>query len=107
LKPKDTFRQCENCPEMAVVPAGSFMMGSPPGEKDRAERDGPQQVVTINKPFAVAKPHVTIDQFAGKPGIKDRNSTSDREFVAKSLFCADGSHPVVCVNWNDAKIMQS
>jgi formylglycine-generating enzyme required for sulfatase activity len=39
LKPKDTLRQCENCPEMAVVPAGSFMMGSPPGEKDRDERD--------------------------------------------------------------------
>jgi formylglycine-generating enzyme required for sulfatase activity len=29
LKPKDSFRECENCPEMVVVPAGSFTMGSP------------------------------------------------------------------------------
>jgi hypothetical protein len=32
LKPKDTFRDCPNCPEMVVVPAGSFLMGSPAGE---------------------------------------------------------------------------
>src|SRR5215212_9772142 len=24
LKPKDTFKECANCPEMMVVPAGSF-----------------------------------------------------------------------------------
>jgi hypothetical protein len=30
LKPKDTFRECESCPEMVVIPAGSFTMGSPP-----------------------------------------------------------------------------
>src|SRR5579872_4567424 len=32
LKPKDTFRECANCPEMVVVPAGSFTMGSPTTE---------------------------------------------------------------------------
>ena len=29
LKPKDSFKECDECPEMVVVPAGSFMMGSP------------------------------------------------------------------------------
>src|SRR5664279_49580 len=29
LKPKDSFKECENCPEMVVVPKGSFMMGTP------------------------------------------------------------------------------
>ena len=29
LKPKDVFKECDTCPEMVVVPAGSFMMGSP------------------------------------------------------------------------------
>jgi formylglycine-generating enzyme required for sulfatase activity len=28
LKPKDTFKECANCPEMRVVPAGSFTMGA-------------------------------------------------------------------------------
>jgi hypothetical protein len=27
LKPKDIFKECDNCPEMVVVPAGRFMMG--------------------------------------------------------------------------------
>ena len=36
LKPKDTFRECaKNCPEMVVVPAGTFMMGSPEREGSR------------------------------------------------------------------------
>src|SRR5262249_11201200 len=29
LKPKDIFRECDRCPEMIIVPAGSFTMGSP------------------------------------------------------------------------------
>ena len=32
---KDGFRDCADCPEMIVVPAGEFMMGSPPSEKGR------------------------------------------------------------------------
>src|SRR5262245_20347743 len=32
LKAKDSFKECDHCPEMVVVPAGSFMMGSPAGE---------------------------------------------------------------------------
>jgi formylglycine-generating enzyme required for sulfatase activity len=33
---------------MVVVPAGSFTMGSPPGEKDRDQWEEPQQVVTTS-----------------------------------------------------------
>jgi hypothetical protein len=29
LKPKDSFKECSNCPEMVVVPAGEFLMGTP------------------------------------------------------------------------------
>src|SRR5262249_39605710 len=53
LKPKDSFKECDNCPEMVVVAAGKFMMGSPDGEKDRGKDEGPQHVVTVSKPFAV------------------------------------------------------
>jgi hypothetical protein len=35
LKVKDTFRECDKCPEMVVVPAGSFVMGSPDTELNR------------------------------------------------------------------------
>jgi formylglycine-generating enzyme required for sulfatase activity len=72
LKPKDTFRECEGCPEMVVVPAGAFMMGSPAGEQDRYDTEDPQHVVTIGRPFAVGKFHVTVDQFkafVAAPGV--------------------------------------
>ncbi|MFM1815240.1 MAG: hypothetical protein RLZ98_1935, partial [Pseudomonadota bacterium] len=53
------FRDCASCPEMVVVPAGSFMMGSPEKEEGRYNDEGPQRRVTIAKPFAVGKYEVT------------------------------------------------
>jgi len=69
LKPGDSFRECDNCPEMVVVPAGSFTMGSPESEKGRNTWEGPQHVVTFAQPFAVGKFEVTVD--APKTGAKD------------------------------------
>jgi hypothetical protein len=46
LRPRAPFQECRDCPEMIVVPAGDFMMGSPPEEgNNRNER--PQHKVTI------------------------------------------------------------
>ncbi|MGD9712875.1 MAG: TIR domain-containing protein, partial [Thermomicrobiales bacterium] len=56
LKPGDTFKECANtfCADMIVLPAGSFIMGSPATERGRAVNEGPQHTVTIKKPFAVS-----------------------------------------------------
>ncbi|WP_457646845.1 hypothetical protein, partial [Profundibacter sp.] len=32
VAPLERFRECEHCPEMIVMPPGSFMMGAVPGE---------------------------------------------------------------------------
>ena len=61
-------------PEMVVVPAGSFMMGTAQAEIDalckeypavaeRSRREGPQHKVTIAKPFAVGRFAVTRGEF--------------------------------------------
>jgi formylglycine-generating enzyme required for sulfatase activity len=50
-----SFRDCPNCPEMVVVPAGAFMMGSPENEPGRKKSEGPQHKDTFAKPFAVGK----------------------------------------------------
>jgi formylglycine-generating enzyme required for sulfatase activity len=113
LKPKDVFRECENCPDMVVVPAGSFMMGSPPGDGNRRDDEGPQQMVTFAKPFAVGRVHVTVDQYAafvGETGYYPWNACEkwpgSREHNGSWRdpgFAQEGSHPVVCVSWDDAK----
>jgi formylglycine-generating enzyme required for sulfatase activity len=115
LAPADSFRECDDCPEMVVVPAGSFTMGSPSGETGRNSWEGPQRVVTFAQPFAVGKFEVTVDQFAafvretGHPaGTRCwtfENGTfgdkPDRSFRNPG-YVQDGSHPAVCLSWHDA-----
>ena len=62
-KPGDKFKDCDDCPEMVVVPAGTFIMGSPENEKDRDNDEGPQQRITIEKPFAIGIYEITFEQW--------------------------------------------
>lgn len=58
LKPGDVFRDCAECPDMVVVPAGIFVMGS---EKQKRER--PTRVIRVRKPFAIGRFEVTRDEW--------------------------------------------
>jgi formylglycine-generating enzyme required for sulfatase activity len=116
LKPKDSFKECEVCPEMVVVPAGAFAMGSPNNEKARDDSEGPQHKVTIARSFALGKFEVTVDQFAAfvtETG-HDTGSTCDIWLDGKWAersgyswrspgFSQSGSHPAACLSWDDAK----
>ncbi|HVG54901.1 MAG TPA: hypothetical protein VM846_10745, partial [Vicinamibacterales bacterium] len=44
VKPGQSFKECRNCPEMVVVPAGTFMMGSPANEPERRENEPQHRV---------------------------------------------------------------
>ena len=57
------FRDCPTCPEMIVVPAGSYEMGSPSSEAGRDDDEGPVHQVTITKSFAVGKYEVTFNEW--------------------------------------------
>jgi formylglycine-generating enzyme required for sulfatase activity len=59
LKAGDVFRDCSDCPEMVVVPAGLFIMGS--NKKRKAEQ--PAHQVNITEPFAVGRYEITFDQW--------------------------------------------
>jgi formylglycine-generating enzyme required for sulfatase activity len=63
LKPKDSFKECSACPEMVVVPSGTFVMGSSDSERLRVKDEGPQHTVTIKQPFAVGKFAITFDEW--------------------------------------------
>ena len=58
-KPGSVFKDCKNCPEMVVLPAGSFVMGTPEDEVGREPDEGPQHSVTFKNAFAMSRFHVT------------------------------------------------
>lgn len=61
-KPGGAFKECLHCPEMVVIPAGSFVMGTAETEPHHRASER-QHSVTIAKPFAVSKTEVTWDQW--------------------------------------------
>ena len=58
-KPGDIFKDCKICPEMIVIPAGKFLMGSTKGKK----RELPVTEVVIPRPLAVSRYEITFDEW--------------------------------------------
>ena len=116
-----THRDCDVCPEMVVVPAGSFIMGSPESEQGRESDEGPLRRVTIARPFAVALHEVTRDAFAAFVAATGYGTQEAATCFAESKigeadwgererhdwrfpgYPQNGRHPVVCVSWEGAK----
>ncbi len=94
LKLGTSFKEGADRPEMIVVPAGRFLMGSLSGQGN--DNEGPQHEVTIAKPFAVAKFALTFDEWDAFARGAHRQHVSDSEW-------GRGRRPVINVNWNDAK----
>ena len=107
IAPGTIFRDCEGArlaragraapgagvfcgPEMVVIPAGSFMMGSPASEPERDNDEGPQHRVTIGQAFAVGKFEVTQAEWRSVMG------TDPSHFKG-------GRKPVESVSWDDAQ----
>ena len=97
-RPGPVFRDCDMCPEMVVVPAGSFMMGSPESEEGRFGDEGPQHRVTIGSPFAVGVYEVTFAEWdaCARAGGCGWYRPSDGGW-------GRGSRPVINVSWDDAQ----
>ncbi len=93
----DTFRDCEQCPLMVVLPAGTYLMGSPPAEPDRNSDEEPRRQVTIAKPFAVAKYEVT---FAEWDACRRSGGCSHNP---DDYNWGRGNRPVIDVSWRDAQ----
>ena len=62
LKPGTVFRDCEDCPEMVVLPAGRFQRGAPTGEAGATAEERPMQQMTLAVPFAMSVTEVTFEQ---------------------------------------------
>ena len=82
LQPKDSFKECDNCPEMVVVPKGSFIMGTPVTEVDRYKGEDPLHRVSFARPFAVGRFTISFDEWDAclADGGCDGNKGDDHEF---------------------------
>jgi formylglycine-generating enzyme required for sulfatase activity len=105
-----TFRDCETCPEMVVIPPRTFILGSPETEKDRDKDEG-QHKVTITYSFAVSKGPITWDQWeaCAREAVCDGQAVEtalrlDREGkpIPDYVDHGRGNHPIVGVSWWDA-----
>ena len=96
-EPGEQFRDCSGCPEVVVVPAGSFQMGSPADEEGR-DSDETRRRVTIREPFAVGVREVTFAEWDAcvSAGGCGRYRPVDGVW-------GRGRQPVINVSWDDAQ----
>ena len=96
-KAGDTFKDCPECPEMVVIPAGSFTMGSPANEKEHFEQEGPQHSVRIPRSFSLGMYEVTFAEWDACVLAGGCSQRPGDEGWGR------GQRPVINVSWDDAK----
>jgi len=100
MAPGEPFQDCPDCPQMVVVPAGSFEMGSPRSENGRRPVEDPQHGVEIVRDFAVGKYEVTVGEFRLFVEATERDMSGTRSCWER--YDLTEEHPVTCVSWQDA-----
>ena len=86
LKAGDTFKDCDTCPEMVVVPPGSFKLGS-----NVSDAEGrPAHWSDIPNAFAVGRYEVTQAEWRALMGANPSSFRGDR-------------NPVETITWKEAK----
>ena len=108
------FRDCADCPEMVVIPAGSFAMGSLPKEAGRFDNEGPRRFIEVPG-FALGKYPVTVAEY--RRFLEDTNyqpPACDEKMGLGWYMGGDGlvyppgglappRWPAFCLNWEDAR----
>ena len=120
----EPFRDCDACPEMVTIPAGSFLMGATSAEakregapRDTWDRSEPRRAIAVPA-FALSRFETTVGEFAAfvaDTGYDAGNSCQTKDAAGKVLVGENRDwrnpgfvgqtdcHPVVCVSWHDAK----
>jgi hypothetical protein len=118
--PGQKFKDCEACPELVLLPQGSFRMGAPDHEQDREVSEGPVHDVSIGYSAVMGRTEVTFGEFslfAASSGYRtdaERGpgcaSWVDGEWKKDKSrhwrnpgFAQTDAHPVTCISWNDAQ----
>lgn len=95
--PGREFRDCDGCPLMVSLPAGTASLGAPDSDPEATPAEGPQRPVTFSGLFAMSVTEVTFDQWqvCVQAGAC-RAVSSDNGW-------GRGHRPVINVTWDDAQ----
>lgn len=115
------FKDCDDCPEMLVIPAGRFVMGSVPNEVEReklpvyfGKYSEPQHEVRVVS-FSVGKQEVSRGQYRAFAQATGRIGEGCYVFIGAKFeydlskdwrnagYAQDDQHPATCVSWSDAR----
>ena len=97
---RDTLASGGDGPELVVIPAGTFRMGSPSGPRD----ERPVHDVAITQPFAIGVHEVThaeYDQHRGRTPMLKQPVRGEPALPVPAETIAD--HPMTGVTWSDAE----
>jgi formylglycine-generating enzyme required for sulfatase activity len=114
------FRDCAGCPELVVVPAGNFLLGTSADEPevDRDRGEAPPLPVAMTRAYAIGRYEVTVAQFRAFATATQYPLRGDCRIASGGAWVrlADrnwrnpgfgsvqaDNEPVVCVSWDDAK----
>ena len=93
----ERFRDCPECPNMVVVPSGTFRMGAPESEEGSYDDERPVHTVSVRS-FAAGVYEVTFaewDACVAAGGCEDYHPHDES--------WGRGLNPVVNVSWEDAQ----
>lgn len=96
IQPGTVFSDCPECPQMVLIPAGRFLMGSPAGEPERSSDEGPQHEVQVSS-FAAGKTEVTFGQWDACVAAEGCDHKPGDPGWGR------GERPVINVSWEDAQ----
>ncbi|MEP3676013.1 formylglycine-generating enzyme family protein [Sulfitobacter sp.] len=119
IAPLETFRDCDACPEMIMLPLGSFMMGAPleesaflyslwakpkPGVEPGYPHEGPVHEVEIDIPIAMGRNEITREEWVACVSEGGCSHTPDPrilKFGGGYYYADDPRHPVMDVSYLD------
>jgi len=96
LRPGKVFRDCAGCPDMMVLPAGSFWQGSDENSPLALKKETPRRMVSFQQPFAIGVFEVTFEQWDRCVAAGACSTNPDDNGWGR------GRRPVMGVSWNDA-----
>jgi len=88
------IKDCDACPELAIIPPGSFIMGN----DGRHKNERPAHKVTIDKAFAIGLFEVSFDEWQAcfDEGACGTEMPSDHNW-------GKGNRPIINVTWLESK----